>query len=142
MATKLATLHHIVDKRFLAETPDTQRLMIDAEKHAKTGMNPMDLVLNAVGACAAIDIVEMIKKRKLEIKAYRIELAGERFEGTPAYYTKIHTKHIFNVPGLNEKTATRFVDLAINKYCSVASSLKAETSFEIALEHESEAEKI
>lgn len=136
MATKQATVHHIVGRRFSGETPDTQRIMIDGEAHAKTGMNPMDLVLNAVGACAAFDIVEMLNKRKLSINNYRVELEGERFDGTPAYYTKIHTKHVFDVPGLNEKTATRFVDLAMNKYCSVASSLKAETSFEVVLEHE------
>ena len=137
MASKYATVHHIVEKRFLAETPDSQRLMIDAEKVAKSGMNPMDLVLSAVGGCAAIDIVEMIKKRKLEIESYRIELEGERFDGTPAYFTHIHAKHIFNVPGLSEKMANRFVDLGMNKYCSVASSLKADTSFEVVLEHDS-----
>jgi len=130
---KQATVHHMVDKRFLGVS-EGQRVMIDAEKEARTGMSPMDLLLNAVGACAAVDIVEMLKKRRLESNAYRIELTGERAEGTPAYYTKIHAKHIFDVPGLDEKTATRFVDLAMTKYCSVASSLKAEISFEVMLE--------
>ena len=135
---KQAAVHHVVGKRFLGVS-DGHRVMIDAEKEAKTGMSPMDLVLNAVGACAAVDIVEMLKKRRLESKGYRIELTGERAEGTPAYYTKIHAKHIFNVPGLDEKTAKRFVDLAMTKYCSVASSLKADISFEVVLEPESEA---
>ena len=132
--TKQTTVHHLVGTRFVGITPDDQRVMIDAEKTAKTGMNPMDLVLNAVGACAAIDIVGMLEKRRLSINAYRIELVGERFEGTPAYFTHIHARHIFDVPGLDEKTATRFVDLGMNKYCSVASSLKAEMSFEVVLE--------
>jgi len=136
MAIKQTTVHHIAGKRFLGETPDSQRVVIDGETHAKAGMNPMELVLNAVGACAAFDIVEMLKKRKLDIVAYRVELEGERFDGTPAYYTKIHNKHIFNVPGLNAKTADRFVDLAVNKYCSVGSSLKAEMTYEVILEHE------
>ena len=139
MATlKQTTVHHLVDKRFVGITPDEQRLIIDAEKEAKAGMNPMDLVLNAVGACAAIDIIEMLKKRRLEVGGYRIELTGERAEGTPAYFTTIHARHIFDVPGLDEKTATRFVDLGMNKYCSVASSLKADISFEVVLEHEAE----
>jgi putative redox protein len=135
MATKTTTVYHLSGKRFLGETPDTQRLMIDGEAHAKTGMSPMELVLNAVGACAAFDIVEMLKKRKLDIQSYRIELEGQRAEGTPAYYTHIHARHFFDVPGLDSKTANRFVDLGMNKYCSVASSLKAELSFEIILEH-------
>jgi putative redox protein len=133
---KTTTVHHLVGKRFVGITPDQQRVMIDGEKEAKTGMNPMELVLNAVGACAAIDIVEMLKKRRLEVLGYKIELEGDRAEGTPAYYTYIRAKHIFNVPGLDQKTAERFVDLAMTKYCSVASSLKAEIGFEVVLEQE------
>ena len=108
--------------------------MIDGESQAQTGMRPMELLLNAVGACAAYDIVEMLGKRRLDVRGYRIELSGERPDAVPAPYTHIHAKHFFNVPGLDEKTATRFVDLGMNKYCSVASSLKAEISFEVVLE--------
>src|SRR5690625_3728832 len=114
--TKTTTLYHLVDKRFVGITPDAQRVMIDGEAEAQTGMRPMDLLLNAVGACAAYDIVEMLKKRRLEIHGYHIELEGQRAEGTPAYYTHIHAKHIFDVPGLDQKTAERFVDLGMNKY--------------------------
>jgi len=108
--------------------------MIDGEAQAKTGMNPMELLLNSLGACAAFDIVEMLKKRRLEVRGYRIELSGRRPDAAPAPYTHIHAKHVFDVPGLDEKTATRFVDLGMNKYCSVAASLKAEVSFEVVLE--------
>lgn len=134
MATKTTTVYHLIDKRFVGITPEGQRVMIDGEAHAQTGMRPMELLLNAVGACAAYDIVEMLKKRRLEVRGYHIELTGERAEGVPAYYTHIHAKHVFDVPGLDEKTATRFVDLGMNKYCSVAASLKAEISFEVVLQ--------
>jgi putative redox protein len=136
MATKTTTVHHLVGKRFVGITPDQQKVMIDGESVAKTGMNPMEVLLNAVGACAAFDIVEMIAKRRLELKSYRIELEGTRADTTPAYYTHIKAKHFFNAPGLDQKTAERFVDLGMNKYCSVAASLKAETTFEVVLEHE------
>lgn len=134
MSTKTTTVHHLVDKRFVGVTPEGQRVMIDGESQAQTGMRPMELLLNAVGACAAYDIVEMLGKRRLVVRGYRTELSGERAEGTPAYYTHIHAKHIFDVPGLDQKTAERFVDLGMNKYCSVAASLKAEISFEVVLE--------
>ncbi len=128
------TVYHLVDKRFVGVTPNGQRVMIDGEEQHPTGMRPMQLLLNAVGACAAYDIVEMLRKRRLTIRAYRIELTGERHDGVPAYYTHIHAHHVFDVPGLDEKTANRFVDLAMNKYCSVAASLKAEITFEVTLE--------
>ena len=134
MSTKTTTVHHLVGKRFVGVTPEGQRVMIDGESDAQTGMRPMELLLNAVGACAAYDIVEMLGKRRLDVRGYRIELSGERPDAVPAPYTHIHAKHFLNVPGLDEKTATRFVDLGMNKYCSVASSLKAEVSFEVILE--------
>ncbi|NNE72247.1 MAG: OsmC family protein [Acidimicrobiales bacterium] len=134
--TNHATVHHIVGKRFLAQTPDGQRFMIDGEEHAKSGMNPMEVLLNAFGSCSAFDVVEMIRKRRLELVSYRIELEGQRHDGTPAYYTGIHANHVIDAPGLALPMAERFVDLATNKYCSVASSLTAEITFSVELVHD------
>lgn len=134
--TQRAVVHQLVGKRFVGIDSDGLRVMIDGEETARTGMRPMQLVLNAVGACAGYDIVEMVRKRRLELRSYRIELEGERAEGTPSYYTRIKARHIFDAPGLDRITAERFVDLGMNKYCSVASSLKAEMEFEVVLEHE------
>ncbi len=134
---KTTIVYHITGKRFVGITPDGQRLMVDGEKVAKTGMNPMEVLLNALGACSAFDIVEMLRKRRLQINSYHIELRGERAEGIPAYYTHIHAKHIFDVTDLEQKTAERFVDLSMNKYCSVVASLKSEISFEVELKQKS-----
>lgn len=138
MATKHTTVFHIDGKRFMGRTPDGQQLMIDGEDYAKTGMNPMEILLNALGACAAFDVVEMIRKRRLELVSYRIELEGERNDGVPGFYTKIHAVHHINAPGLAQEMAERFVDLSMNKYCSVASSLTAEVSFGVELAPEPE----
>ncbi len=137
MAKKIltSTVHHIKDLRFVGETPDGQRVMIDNEKHARTGMSPMQLVLNAVAACAAMDVVVMLRKRQLEVRSYSIELVGERPDAVPAPFEKIIAKHVFDVPGLDHATAERFVALATTKYCSVGSSLKAEMAYEVELQH-------
>ena len=135
-STKTTTVHHLVGKRFVGVTPDGMRLMIDGEESAKTGMNPMEVLLNALGACAAFDVVEMVRKRRLELLEYRVEIEGDRAEGVPAYYTHIRARHVINAPGLKQGMAERFVDLAMNKYCSVASSLNADISFEVELVHE------
>ncbi len=139
-APQTTTVHHLVDKRFIGITPDGMRLPMDGESTAQTGMRPMQVVLNAVGACAAYDIVAMIAKRRLEIIDYRVELTGERFDGVPAYFTHIHAVHHLNVPGLKQAQAERFVELGMTQYCSVAASLKAEISFEVVLEDGSAAE--
>ncbi len=136
-STKQSTIFHLDGKRFLGRTPDGQQLMIDGEQYAKTGMNPMEVLLNALGACSAFDVVEMIRKRRLDLISYSIELEGDRADGTPAYYTEIRAVHHINAPGLKQEMAERFVDLATNKYCSVASSLNANITFSVVLHHNS-----
>jgi len=130
------TVHHIKDLRFLGETPEGMRTMIDNEKNARTGPSPMQLVLHAVGTCAAMDVVVMLQKRRLDIEEYRIEVVGERPDAVPAPFERIITRHVFNVPGLDEATARRFVELATFKYCSVGASLKAESVVEVELLHD------
>jgi putative redox protein len=136
--TTETTVHHLVDKRFVGVTPDGMRVMIDGEREAKTGMSPMQLLLNATGACAAYDVVEMLRKKRLEIRGYTIELEGERAEGTPSGFTRIRALHRFDVPGLDERTARRFAGLGMTKYCSVSASLKADIEVEVELLHEGE----
>lgn len=131
-----STVHHLVDLRFVGESPEGQRVMIDNERHARTGMSPMQLLLNATAACAAMDVVVMLKKRNLEIKAYRIEMTGERPDAVPSPFEHIVARHVLDVPGLDRPMAERFVQLATEKYCSVGLSLKATIAFDVVLEHE------
>lgn len=135
MAKQLTTtVHHLVGLRFVAETPEGQRVMIDNEKHARTGPSPMQLLLSATAACAAMDVVIMLGKRKLTINNYRVEMTGERPDATPAPFEHIVARHVFDVPGLDEATAQRFVKLATEKYCSVGLSLKASIEYHVVLE--------
>ena len=137
--TTLATLHHLVDKRFVGTIPDGRQVLIDGTKEHPLGMGPMQLVLNAWGGCVAYDVVEMLKKRRVEVKSYRVELEGDRHDGVPAFYTRLRARHVIDAPGLDRKTFERFVDLAMTKYCSVGMSLKAEQRFEVELLHEAPA---
>lgn len=131
--TMTTTVTNLGGLRFVGETPDGQRTMIDNEKVARTGMSPMQLVLNAVAACAAMDVSVMLTKRKLDVNGYRIEVSGERPDEHPAPFTRIVARHVFDVPGLDREMAERFVDLATNKYCSVGASLKASLDWEVEL---------
>ncbi len=134
--TQSTTVHHLVDERFVGIDENGLRVMIDIESEAATGMRPMMLLLNALGGCAAVDIVAMIRKRRLEVNSYRIELEGVRPDETPSPFERIRARHVFDVPGLERKMAERFVELGMNKYCSVSASLNAEIEHEVVLEHE------
>lgn len=99
----------------------------------KDYQSPMELLLSALAGCSAIDTVLMMKKKRREIADFRIEATGERHDGIPAFYTSIHMKFALVSPDATPEEFEKVVKLAVEKYCSVASSLKPQITFSTAL---------
>jgi putative redox protein len=89
------------------------------------GARPMQLLLMALGSCSGIDVVSILKKQKQDVTDYKMKISGERQAGIePSLWTKIYVEfHIFG--NVDEDKAKRAAELSINKYCSVAATLKA-----------------
>ncbi|MEO9852085.1 MAG: OsmC family protein [Reichenbachiella sp.] len=119
-----STLIYKADNEFEATNQVGNAVAIDMYPQAdKKDQSPMDLLLSAVAACAAVDIVSMIKKKRRTFVDLKAETTGERAESHPKKFTKIHIKYIITSPDLTDKEAEKVIDLAVNNYCSVASSL-------------------
>lgn len=89
------------------------------------GYRPMQMVLTALGGCSTIDVITILKKQRLEPFDLNVTLEGERETGKDANLWKtIHVRYVFsgNVP---KDKAERAVQLSLEKYCSVAMTLKA-----------------
>ena len=97
----------------------------------KQDFSPMELVLGAVSGCVAVDIVAILKKRKKEIKDFTIETTGVRKDDHPRGFTTIHSKYIVHSSNVKVSELEKVADLALNKYCSVASSLSASIDFSV-----------
>ncbi len=94
----------------------------------KKHQSPMDLVLSAVASCSAVDVVQMLKKRRKTVTALRIETEGERNDTPPKYFKTININFILTSPDTTEDELFKLVKLAVEKYCSVASSLDGNVS--------------
>ena len=89
------------------------------------GARPMELLLMGVAGCASIDLGIILNKQKQELLDYNIEVNAERNDDT-AKSLKAVSLH-FNLWGeLEPNKVERAIDLTLNKYCSVALSLKNE----------------
>lgn len=122
------------DEEFTSLNENGNKVEIDMRsKEVKEHQSPTELLLSALAACAAVEIVSMVKKRRKEFIDLKAVVEGERRDEHPRGFTKIHLKYIITSPDLTQDEATRIVDLATTKYCSVAGSLSAEQthSFEI-----------
>lgn len=116
------------DFRFLSQAADGTRLEIGASKAIggdESGFRPMQLVLAAMGSCAGIDVVNILKKSRVEFASLGIEVEGRRKEGAiPSPFTEVRIT--FMVRGGKETDlpkAEKAVSLGVEKYCSVAASL-------------------
>jgi putative redox protein len=89
------------------------------------GLRPMQLLLAGLASCAGIDVVGILKKQKQDIKDLKIKVSGEREANIePSLWKKIQLEFHF-YGAVDEDKAKRSAELSINKYCSVAATLKA-----------------
>ncbi|MDC8831230.1 OsmC family protein [Alteromonas gilva] len=87
-------------------------------------LSPMETVLLAVGACSSIDVVDILKKRRLSITDCVCELEATRADEPPRVFTSIHAHYRVSGDNLSDKDVARAVSLSAEKYCSVMLMLK------------------
>jgi len=98
------------------------------------GPSPMELVLFGLGGCMGIDVVLILQKSRVELTTFTMELEGERASEHPRGFTKITIRLHLKGKGLRDAQIRRAIDLSMEKYCSVRSSLKAEVVTEYTFE--------
>ncbi len=88
------------------------------------GVRPMQSLLMGLGGCSAIDITSILKKQRLTIEDFSIKISGERVKGKePSLWESVHIS--FELKGnIDMEKAERACALSINKYCSVAETLR------------------
>lgn len=88
------------------------------------GVRPMQMLLMGLGGCSAIDVVMILKKQRQTIDDFSIKITGEREPGKePSLWH--NAKIIFLLKGdIDKEKAARACELSMNKYCSVAETLK------------------
>lgn len=89
------------------------------------GARPMELVLMGIGGCASIDLGIILKKQKLALIDYNVEVNGTRTTDPAKSFKSIHLH--FNLWGqLDPNKIERAIELTLTKYCSVVLSLDKE----------------
>lgn len=99
------------------------------------GMRPMQMLLTAFGGCSSIDVINILKKQKQDLRDISITVTGEReADAVPAVFVEAHV-HFKLFGNIDPDKAQKAVSLAVDKYCSVAKTLESTAkithSFEI-----------
>jgi len=88
------------------------------------GVRPMQVLLMGMGGCSAIDIVMILKKQRQTIDDFTMKIEGEREDTKdPSLWKNVNI--VFELKGdIDVDKAERACELSINKYCSVAETLR------------------
>jgi putative redox protein len=88
------------------------------------GVRPMQLLLMGLGGCSGIDILSILKKQRQEVKDFKIYIEGERQKVEGASLWNDLTV-VFELTGnIDKDKAEKACALSIDKYCSVAETLR------------------
>ena len=125
-------LEWIDDLRFEGHA-GAQVIAIDGD--GQQGTSPVDLLLEAVGACTAADVVDILKKGRQELRSMSVDVVGTRRDEPPKYVKHLRMK--FRIRGdVDAAKAQRAVDLSLEKYCSVFHSLRMDLLIDTDIEIE------
>lgn len=124
---------------FSAKNDSDNEIHLDASPDiggTNQGMRPMQTLLAAMGGCSAIDIINILKKQRQDLRDLKITVTGEREPGAiPSLYQQVHA-HFRFFGNLDPDKVEKAIKLSIDKYCSVSKTLekagaKITHSFEI-----------
>ncbi|MEI6949333.1 OsmC family protein [Paraflavisolibacter sp. H34] len=88
------------------------------------GVRPMQVLLMGLGGCSGIDIVSILKKQRQNVEGFRMKISGDREKGKePSIWETVHI--VFELTGdIDPDKAKRACALSMDKYCSVAETLR------------------
>jgi putative redox protein len=110
-----------------------QFIGIDSTRHSVVlstpdegiGIKPSDLLLIAVASCSAVDVVEILKKKRMPLSHLEVTSSGEQDQDPPWTFRKIHLHYKISGKNLTEKAVKQAIQLSEEKYCSVAATVRA-----------------
>jgi putative redox protein len=117
--------------QFLAADENGHTVVTDASAGSVDGANghgwkPPDLLLVSLAACAAIDVVRILDKKRRPPSRIEISLGRHNAPEPPWPIERIEVHYLVHGRRLTEKVVRDAVRLAEEKYCSVAASLTSE----------------
>ena len=121
-----ANIRQVKGLTFVGKSSSNHWLVIDGPIEfagSEAAARPMELLLISLGSCTASDVSSILKKKKVELNEFEVNLNAERQENHPKVFTKINIDYLFSGTDIKDKDVKRAIDLSLSKYCPISSML-------------------
>jgi putative redox protein len=123
-----ASVKWIGEQKFLATSPSGHAVPFDSDRESNKAPGAMEMVLMALGACTATDMVIILEKKRQKLKSLEVLCSGDRATEPPTVWVKLEI--VFRLRGsLDEDAVKHAMKLTKEKYCSVAAMLRKTAEF-------------
>jgi putative redox protein len=128
-----ASVKWIGGKQFVG-VDSTRHSVVLSTPDEGVGMKPSELLLVALASCTAVDVVEILAKKRAGLESLEISAEAEQEKDPPWTFRKIHLIYRLKGSTRNEKDVAQAIDLSEQKYCSVAATLRGEAEITYSYE--------
>jgi len=111
---------------------DHNTIKIDGAR--KNGFGPKALLLSGLAGCSGIDIVDVLKKMRVEFSDFSIEVKAAQTEDLPKVYKDIYITYKVKTDKENKEKVKKAIDLSLEKYCGVSAMLQKNSPIHYTLE--------
>lgn len=101
---------------FTGTNKHENRVTLDASE-INTGFTPMELMALGTAGCTSMDVVSILRKKKVPFTGYDIKVHVESAEEHPKVFTLMELEYIITGKGINRADVERAVQLSEEKYC-------------------------
>jgi putative redox protein len=121
LGEKQVSLRHEGGLRFVARTGTGHDIVMD-NATGDSGPRPTELILVAIAGCTAMDITEIMAKKRQAVDRYSVELKGVQREKSPNVFMDITIEHVIE-GAVDTEAVRRSIELSATKYCTVSAQI-------------------
>ena len=87
------------------------------------GVSPMELLLLGVAGCTGVDIIHILRKKRILLDQFEVRVRGKRADDHPKIYTEIEIEYLLWAKDLSPKAVEQAIELSEEKYCSASAMM-------------------
>jgi putative redox protein len=113
----------------------TVRIDTGGELGDDSGPSPKKLLLASLAGCTGMDVVSLLKKMRVTITGFEIDIEADLTEEHPKIYSEIRLVYRFFGTDLNKEKVEKSVRLSQEKYCGVSAMLRKNSPINYRIEY-------
>lgn len=109
------------------------KIVIDADEKVggeNKGPKPKPLMLVALAGCTGMDVVSILKKMRVELDSFNVDVEATMTEEHPKYFDHFTIVYTFKGKDLPMAKLEKAVNLSQDRYCGVSEMLRKSSTLD------------